>query len=65
LFGKATGRTGHVQETGGRLAETRRIGLGWLKMVVEAERVTVLVHILCWCLMAPKSGFVVGHGALT
>jgi hypothetical protein len=39
--------------------------LGWLKMVVEAERVTVLVDILCRRLMAPKNGFVVVHGAVT
>jgi hypothetical protein len=63
LFGKATGRTGRVQEIGGRLGETKRIAITWLKMVVEAKRFAVPVDILCWRLMAPKSGFVVGHGA--
>jgi hypothetical protein len=52
-----------VQETGGRVGETKRIALGWLKMVVLAKRAAVPV--LRWRLMAPKSGFVVGHGALT
>jgi hypothetical protein len=33
-------------------------------MVVEAKRVAVPVDILCWRLMAPKSGFAVGHCAL-
>ena len=44
--------------------ETKRIALGWLKMVVEAERVAVSVDILRWRLMTPKSRFVVSHGAL-
>jgi hypothetical protein len=47
------------------VGETKRIALGWLKMVVEAERVAVPVDILFWRLMAPKRDFVVGHGALS
>jgi hypothetical protein len=33
--------TGHVQETNGRVAESKRIAVGWLKMAVEASRAVV------------------------
>ena len=37
-FGKSSRR---LQETGWTCGETKRIALGWLKMMVEAERVAV------------------------
>jgi hypothetical protein len=47
--------TGHVQETSGRVAESKRIAVGWLKMAVEAKRAVIPVDILFWRLMTPKS----------
>jgi hypothetical protein len=47
--------TGHVQETNGRVAESKRIAVGWLKMAVEATPGCVPVNILFWRLMTPKS----------
>jgi hypothetical protein len=35
--------SGHVQETSGRVAESKRITVGWLKMAVEAKRAVVPV----------------------
>jgi hypothetical protein len=55
--------TGHVQETNGRVAESKRIAVGWLKMAVEAQAAVVPVDIVFWRLMTPKSYFAVGHGA--
>jgi hypothetical protein len=55
--------TGHVQETSGRVAESKRITIGWLKMAVEAKRAVVPVGIAFWRLMTPKSYFAVDHGA--
>jgi hypothetical protein len=47
--------TGHVQETSGRVAERKRIAVGWLKMAVEVKRAVSPVDILFWRLMTPKS----------
>jgi hypothetical protein len=47
--------TEHVQETNGRVAESKRIAVGWLKMAVEAKRAVVPVGIVFWRLMTPKS----------
>jgi hypothetical protein len=55
--------SGDVQETNGRMAESKRIAVGWLKMAVEAKRAVVPADILLWRLMAPKSQFAVDHGA--
>jgi hypothetical protein len=44
-----------VQETNGRVAESKRIAVGWLKMAVEVKRAVIPVDILFWRLMTPKS----------
>jgi hypothetical protein len=52
--------TGHVQETSGRVGESRRIAIGWRW---RPSGLWFPGDILFWRLMAPKNLFAVVHGA--